>query len=792
MTTKDGGRGVLPSPARPGPSGVGGLRPKVSPLAPRTRALNCRQNRCRAQAINGPSSSSDGSQQWVPRARQLGQLLLTGSTGTAALFALFPSLQMAGGSGDGGSGSPGDGDGGSGGGGEGRHSQPVADVAARSDSDEEEEDDASSSSSSSDDEAEDEDGDGEEEGEEAAAKGDADSDDEEDVDTSNNFFCSDINAQGLPVGKGVPTEDELFAGLKCQPGFDCSRADVSEDLRTLFQTGLFNDVDARVEPLKGKKGKCKLTFVFKEKIWPEMTSFQVRGAKLLPGVVPPRVMEGHEPGPTTVQTLAHIKNIVEGWYADRGYVFGYISHFDGMETGNIIANVVEGRVSSVQVVRVDDQGNPVKGKGQVPTDVIMRELPFKRGQLYNNEDGRRALRDIFALQLFDNVQVVPKQNPKDETKIDVDVVVKERPMRTAEVEAEWGIAPGEAGRPALVSLVPGGTILFEDRNLGGIGRSLSASVSAQNFLFPSDDLSFRVEYKAPYVWGSNDPNKAALTVSAFNARKISGVYSSPSEEVPPVWVDRMGAKLAISESYSRNSKGSLGLVLEQISTRDEAGQLCTHGLRQTGMGTYAADGPPTTLSDSGVDRLLFLQGNLTRDATYFVNGSPVGARDIVTVEQSLLGSGMPMYNRHTAAATRFIKLRDPPAGSKAPPPVLVLHARAGNCIGDMASYDYFLLGGPYSVRGYNVGELATCRSFLETAAELRLPVFGRQAYAFYETGSDLGSSKNCRGNPSQYYSRPGSGSSYGGGVKLGAVRFEYAVDGNAGKGCWFFRFGERF
>ena len=42
----------------------------------------------------------------------------------------------------------------------------------------------------------------------------------------------------------------------------------------------------------------------------------------------------------------------------------------------------------------------------------------------------------------------------------------------------------------------------------------------------------------------------------------------------------------------------------------------------------AADGPPTTLSDTGIDKVAFLQGNLARDATYFLNGTPVGARDL--------------------------------------------------------------------------------------------------------------------------------------------------------------------
>ena len=32
----------------------------------------------------------------------------------------------------------------------------------------------------------------------------------------------------------VARQDELFAGLKCQPGFVCSRPELSEDLRTLL------------------------------------------------------------------------------------------------------------------------------------------------------------------------------------------------------------------------------------------------------------------------------------------------------------------------------------------------------------------------------------------------------------------------------------------------------------------------------------------------------------------------------------------------------------------------------
>ena len=58
-------------------------------------------------------------------------------------------------------------------------------------------------------------------------------------------------------------------------------------------------------------------------------------------------------------------------------MFGYISHFEGMETGDILARVVEGRVNKVQVVPVDEEGVPRGRPGEIRPEVILRELPFK-------------------------------------------------------------------------------------------------------------------------------------------------------------------------------------------------------------------------------------------------------------------------------------------------------------------------------------------------------------------------------------------------------------------------------
>ncbi|KIY94844.1 Protein TOC75 [Monoraphidium neglectum] len=164
------------------------------------------------------------------------------------------------------------------------------------------------------------------------------------------------------------------------------------------------------------------------------------------------------------------------------------------------------------------------------------------------------------------------------------------------------------------------------------------------------------------------------------------------------------------------------------------------------------------------------------DNVQFVNGNQLGRRLLLQVDQGLnlklplpggraLGFGGGLYNRVTAAFTKFVQL--PGLGPltdddvwlrRKAPNTLVLHARAGNCIGDMASR--------------------------------KLP---GTVYAFAEYGTDLGSGRSLQGSPTEYYRKAGRGASYGVGLKaLGACRFEYARDCNAGTGNWFVHWGERF
>lgn len=97
-------------------------------------------------------------------------------------------------------------------------------------------------------------------------------------------------------------------------------------------------------------------------------------------------------------------------------------------------------------------------------------------------------------------------------------------------------------------------------------------------------------------------------------------------------VDRTGIKLLLQEKYSRNSNGVYGLVAEQVANLDENMMgLVARAAKYLPTGTVDVGGPPTSLTDSGRDRLAFLLANFTRDTTYFVNGTQLGDRQIFQV-----------------------------------------------------------------------------------------------------------------------------------------------------------------
>ncbi|XP_059626578.1 protein TOC75-3, chloroplastic-like [Cornus florida] len=630
------------------------------------------------------------------------------------------------------------------------------------------------------------------------------------------------------------TGDSFFYMVSIRPSCIYTKAQFQKELETLATCGYFKKVD--LEGKTNPDGTIAITISFTESTWqsadkfrcinvglmpqskpiemdPDMTGKEkleyywseknnyrrrVRTARpcLLPMPVHGEVLEMMRgQGNLSARLLQKIKDRVQKWYDNEGYVYAQVVKFRISNPRELVCEVVEGDITQLVIQFQDKLGNVCEGNTQFA--VLSREIPkqLTQGHAFNIEAAKQALRNTRVLSLFSSCEVNPIPDEKNGGGVIVEFNLKELEQKSAEVSTEWSIVTERGGRPALASFHPGGTVSFEHRNMKGLNRSLLGSVTARNFLNPQRDLAFKLEYVHPYLDGVYKPRNRTFRASCFNSSRLSPVFTGGPEvdKVPPIWVDRAGVKANITENFTRQSKFTYGLVMEEITTRDESKCISRLGQRVLPSGEISSDGPPTTLSGTGIDRMAFLQANITRDNTKFVNGAIVGERNVFQLNQGLgIGSKFPFFNRHQLTVTRFIQLKEVEEGAgKPPPPVLVLHGHYGGCVGDLPSYDAFTLGGPYSVRGYAMGEIGAARNILELAAELRMPVKNTHVYAFAEHGNDLGSSKDVKGNPTEVYRRIGHGSSYGG-VKLGQGRAEYAVDHNSGTGAVFFRYGERF
>lgn len=188
-----------------------------------------------------------------------------------------------------------------------------------------------------------------------------------------------------------------------------------------------------------------MLFELREKMYPKCVSFEVKNARSLPAGVVSRLrrqLVGSRRDHFTMLDMSLVKRAIDGWYQKHGYGLSYIAQFKGMNTGHVVVEVVEGRTDRVQVVWMNDRGVAVKARGNIDPAYIEKFSAVKPGELYSLADGRRTLQNVFALDLFDNVQILPRQNERDPGKVEVDIMVREKPMQTADIEAEWALAAG--------------------------------------------------------------------------------------------------------------------------------------------------------------------------------------------------------------------------------------------------------------------------------------------------------------------------------------------------------------
>jgi outer membrane protein insertion porin family len=598
-------------------------------------------------------------------------------------------------------------------------------------------------------------------------------------------------------------EDKVYDAIRTEPGETTTRTLLQEDINAVFKTGYFSNVKAVPDDTP-----LGVRVTFEVTLNPVLQSVRIEGQKVLP---PAEIDKAFKPLYGNILNLVDLQEGIKQinkWYQDNGYVLAQVIDAPQVSSDGVVTlQVAEGEVEAIQVRFInkegsdkDTKGNPIRGRTR--DFIITREFKLKPGEVFNRATVQQDLQRVFGLGIFEDVKLSlnPGQDPRK-----VVVVANVTEKNTGSVAAGAGVSSASG----LF-----GTISYQQQNLGGNNQRLGAEFQAGE-----RELLFDFNFTDPWIAG--DPYRTSYTFNLFRRRTISLIFDGGDPEVrlpadgdgdrDRPRVRRTGGSLSFSRPMSKDVfrraewTASLGLQYQAISIRDSDGDLAP--LDELGNNL--------SFSGSGKDDLFTVQLGAVRDRRNNPLRPTKGSLLRFGTEQSVpIGNGSIFMNRLRASYSfyrpttllRFSKECQPQRiiGTtevkqptvEACPQAFAFNIQGGTILGDLPPYEAFALGGSNSVRGYDEGELAAARSFLQASAEYRFPIFSIVSGAlFVDAATSFGTQGVVRGNPGGVRNKPGSGFGYGVGVRiqspLGPIRIDYGFN-DEGDSRLHFGIGERF
>lgn len=283
------------------------------------------------------------------------------------------------------------------------------------------------------------------------------------------------------------------------------------------------------------------------------------------------------------------------------------------------------------------------------------------------------------------------------------------------------------------------------------------------------------------------------TRSLNSAYRNGHVDLGKSTDNTQPWLFRTSGGVGYTTDPSQNFSLSTGLVYQRVSLRNGA----FGGLTRP----FDPNGNPLMVSDTSTDHLLMLRAGVLYMDLDNLQFPKSGDKLRFQADQAIpVGATAAAFTRFNLNYSHYQKLElwgDDPQ-------TLIFNVQAGSAMGLLPQYETYNLGGVYSVRGYQLGELGGGRSFLQSSLEFRapigsLPIFGTEipfnVATFVDYGTAFQSASQVYGKPGLVREKPDSGLGYGLGVQaetpMGLVRVEAAFAADDRR-LLYFSLGDRY
>lgn len=469
--------------------------------------------------------------------------------------------------------------------------------------------------------------------------------------------------------------------IKSKEGYQYNRADVSNDLKTLYSTGYFTQ-NLRALPIKIDDNNVKLRIVLEEN--PPVMGFGVIGNNSISTREILSVLNEYKGKPQNILSINQAINEIQELYSTRGYILARVAKVSDDPDGYINILIDEGIIGDIIV----------DGNNKTRDFIVKRNIFLKPGAVYNENTMRSDILRLMGTQAFKDVQRELKQDEKTGL---YDVYIALEEQRTGKISLGVGIDSASGFF---------GSVGFGENNFRGLGQKLNLNLLAGTGILMNDSsvvskANFQGELSFLEPMFKRENQSLAL-------RGFARYYGS--YQVPLAIEKRFGAEATIARKFKtyKNLSGSIGFGAEYVDLSE--------GDESKIRAKYLASGVPWERRKEELDGGFYVK--ITPALTYDTRDSAVNARRGVLARISLeenIGIGADSFGKLHGMIRKFT-----PVGKKSS---FVLTAKAGgNLHGDMPEFASFALGGPYTIRGFNISEVGVGDGFMMGSAEARVPI----------------------------------------------------------------------
>lgn len=493
-------------------------------------------------------------------------------------------------------------------------------------------------------------------------------------------YVKDIQVEGTNIIK----PEYIINRLQLQRGDEYSRDVIQNDLKNIYQMGFFTE-KMKAVPIQNPDGSITLRIVLEENT--PITDFNIDGNTVISNDEILSCVNQLKGKPQNIADINAAIQKIQDDYASKGYILARVDSLYDDPDGTINIHLSEGQINKILI----------SGNEKTKDYVIARNVLTEAGTIYNENLIKEDLVRLYATQAFKDVKrdIEPAEDAPD--KYNVTIQVEEQ--RTASLSIGGGLdsATGIFGSAGI-----------SDNNFRGLNQRVGLNLLAGSGVILNNsaivnhmNMQAELSFFEPYFLNADNSLMNKIFYRDFG-----------SYQIPLAIEKRIGAEATIAHKVKANKHltSTLSLGLEKVNVEE--------GDYDTIAGLYAANGLSMSQRAQQLQGGTFL--SLSPGLIYDTRDSAVNPRNGVLAnvrfdEALNVSSFENSYGKLTGSIKKYV-----PIGKKSS--LSFLAKAGGKTWGEMPEVMAYRLGGPYSIRGFQMSGVGTGDAFVMGSAELATPI----------------------------------------------------------------------